>query len=438
MARYIDTQKLGSGGFGEVWLCNRQGDGNAYAKKKLLPSVDADGIQRFQREVRLISRLDHPNIVKVVGIHLQNAPYWYVMPRYHHTLYREVPSLNGETQRVVAIFSAILSGMEYAHSEGVIHCDLKPENILMNDDDDVVVTEFGLGRALDSESTRHTITGFGMGTFLYMAPEQMTNAKDADERSDIYSLGRILLEMFTGRLQTPVTDTSSLDDGAAHIVEKCTKPDPARRYQSVAELKQEFLTVLGVTQAMSPYDEIAQLSARLVSSSSPDKVDVERLLDLIAQNRSDTDMVHEVIMNLPSRVAKLVLKIDKIQARQLIELFVSHATSQSWGFSYTDDIGAQCKRLYSAMDDPEIKANLILCVMDVGFGHNRWSVMSIFDDLMEERHDVAETLAIAEMFGRTSPYNRKRAMERLPMAKMKPEIVAALEKKREPEDGDNF
>lgn len=438
MAKYIDTRKLGSGGFGEVWLCTRESDGNVYAKKKLLGSVDEDGISRFQREVRLLSRLDHPNIVKVVGFHLQKSPYWYVMPRYHHTLYREVPSLIGDTQRIAEIFTAILSGMEYAHAEGVIHRDLKPENVLMNSDDDVVVTDFGLGRALDSESTRHTITGFGMGTFLYMAPEQMTNAKNADHRSDIYSLGRMLLEMFTGRLQTPVTDTSSLDDGIAHVIEKCTNPDPGRRYQSVADLKQEFHAVLGVTQALSPYDEITELCSQLVSASEPEEGDVERLLDLIAQNRSDTDMVHEVVMKMPERVANLILEIDKSRARQVIGQFVAHATSQSWGFSYTDDIGAQCQKLYHAMDDPEVRANLIFCVMDVGFGHNRWYVMGIFDDLMEEEHDVAEVLALADVLGNASPYQRKQARDRLPLAKLDPKIVTALEKKEDRSDDESF
>lgn len=82
---FLDTRKLGSGGFGEVWLCTRREDGEVFAKKRLLDSVDVDGIARFQREVRLLSRLDHPNIVKVVGFHLKEPPYWYVMPRYRHT-----------------------------------------------------------------------------------------------------------------------------------------------------------------------------------------------------------------------------------------------------------------------------------------------------------------------------------------------------------------
>ena len=251
METYIDTTKLGSGGCGEIWLCTRKEDGNVFAKKKLLRSVDPVDIRRFQHEVRLLARLDHPNIVKVMAFHLQTPPYWYIMPRYDHTLYREIPSLVGDTSRIIPIFTSVLAGIEYAHGEGVIHRDLKPENVLMNGDDDLVITDFGLGRAMDPEFTRNTVTGFGMGTFLYMAPEQMTDAKNADRRADIYSLGRILFEMFTGRLQNLLTDTSSLDPGIAHLIDKCTQADPQRRYGSVGELKHEVFSVMGVAPALS-------------------------------------------------------------------------------------------------------------------------------------------------------------------------------------------
>ncbi len=344
MARFVDTKRIGSGGFGEVWLCTRESDGETFAKKKLLDGEDEDGIARFQREVRLLSSLDHPNIVDVVGIHLQSPPYWYVMPRYKHTLSREIPSIAGDLRRILSIFSAILSGMEYAHSEGVIHRDLKPENVLMNDDNDVVVTDFGLGRQLDSESTRRTGTGYQMGTPLYWAPEQMSDAKSADERSDIFSLGRILLELFLGTLNTPVTDTSSLESGIAHVIDKCTKADPKRRYQSVTALKQDFLVVMGVNQALSPNDEIAELISALLAKTR--RKDAERLLDLLAKYRSDNDLIHEVMMKIPSEVASVLVDIDRDQTRALIATFISHASSQSWGFSYTDEIGNQCKRLF--------------------------------------------------------------------------------------------
>ncbi len=102
----------------------------------------------------------------------------------------------------------------------------------------------------------------------------------------------------------------------------------------------------------------------------------------------------------------------------------------------TDDIGSQCKRLYHAMPDPQIRADLIHCVMDVGSGHNRWYVMGIFDELMEEQHDQAESLAIAEMFSRVSQHLRIWAKDRLSEAKLHPAIVTALNQQPVDEDED--
>ena len=109
-------------------------------------------------------------------------------------------------------------------------------------------------------------------------------------------------------------------------------------------------------------------------------------------------------------------------------------TSQGWRFSYTDDIGSQCKMLFHAMPDPQIRADLTQCVMDVGSGHNRWYVMGIFDELMDEQHDQGESLAIAEMFSRVPQHLRRWAKQRLSEAKLNPAIATALNQQRDDED----
>jgi serine/threonine protein kinase len=133
--------------------------------------------------------------------------------------------------------SAILDGVEYAHAQGVLHRDLNPRNVLMNSDSDVIISDFGLGRVVDSESTRRTQSGFGMGTMLYMAPEQMDDAKYADQRADIYSLGRMIYEMYTGPLKSLHQDVSRLPPGIAHIVTRSTQPNAELRFQILSDLK---------------------------------------------------------------------------------------------------------------------------------------------------------------------------------------------------------
>ena len=287
MPIFTDFRKLGSGGFGEVWLCRRKDDGKVFAKKKLLATMGEDSIRRFIEEVRLLHRLDHPNVVKVIGLHLQEAPYWYVMPRYRHTLHDVLRAVQGDEDRIAKIYGSILDAIEYTHGEGVIHRDLKPMNVLMNSDEDLVVTDFGLGRALDSANTRHTITGFPMGTPLYMAPEQMANAKTADERSDIYSLGRLLYELHAGELTSTATDTSSLNAGVAMVIDKCTRTNPDKRYQSVADLKQAWHYVSGTVAALSPHEELTSLIAQFSSRTSVSPEQAERILEILTQFRTD-------------------------------------------------------------------------------------------------------------------------------------------------------
>ena len=104
MAIYRKHTKLGSGGFAEVWESIREGDGKHFAKKILVDETD-EAIARFQREVRILSKLDHPRIVKVLGVKLRKAPYWYIMPLYKYSLRDELPEIVDEPVRVNAIFS---------------------------------------------------------------------------------------------------------------------------------------------------------------------------------------------------------------------------------------------------------------------------------------------------------------------------------------------
>jgi eukaryotic-like serine/threonine-protein kinase len=115
----------------------------------------------------MLSALDHPRIVKVVANHLSEPPLWYAMPLYANSLRDLIEQIKDDHARANRIFAAILEGVEYAHNQGAIHRDLKPENILLNSDDDVVISDFGLGLELDRETTRLTSTGRFMGTFDY-------------------------------------------------------------------------------------------------------------------------------------------------------------------------------------------------------------------------------------------------------------------------------
>jgi serine/threonine protein kinase len=107
MASYQNMEELGRGGFGVVCKCVRKSDGTLFAKKTLLLQ-DAGSIKRFQREVRIIQRLRHDGVVRVVMAHLGTQPYWYVMPLYERSLLDLIPSLSTDRERALRIFNLVL------------------------------------------------------------------------------------------------------------------------------------------------------------------------------------------------------------------------------------------------------------------------------------------------------------------------------------------
>ncbi len=280
--RFRQIELIGTGGFGKVWLCRRKTDDALLAMKELSLPHDGDAIRRFVREVRILSSLDHPNIVRVLYRQLNVAPYIYVMPFYRRSLAQELPPLAGDESRIQPIVERILDGLEYAHAQGVIHRDLKPQNILMNSDSDVVISDFGLGRQFDAESTRQTQTGYSLGSPLYMAPEQMENAKSADHRSDIFGFGRLLYELFTGSLSIAPMDFSSVPAPIAVIIRRCTQANPAGRYESIADLKKAWRLLSDDAAKASQAEELETLLADLSAGSATEQQKVQRLIELLA------------------------------------------------------------------------------------------------------------------------------------------------------------
>ncbi|HMA39014.1 MAG TPA: serine/threonine-protein kinase [Gemmatimonadales bacterium] len=209
-ARYQVMKKLGEGGMSYVYLAKEISTGQEVAIKVLSPKLASDksSVERLRREAGLAMRLDHPNVCRILRLgESEDGLIYLVMPFLHGELLsdREVREGPMDLAHGLSILRQVCAGLEHAHSLQIVHRDLKPENIMLvpnaDGSDHAVVMDFGLAkeRRADPSIAKLTATGIILGTPEFMSPEQI-RGKALDARSDVYALGIVAFEMFTGKL----------------------------------------------------------------------------------------------------------------------------------------------------------------------------------------------------------------------------------------------
>src|SRR5213596_3962559 len=209
-ARYQVMKKLGEGGMSYVYLAKEISSGATVAIKVLSPRLAADksSVERLRREAGLAMRLDHPNVCRILRLgESEDGLIYLVMPFLKGELLSD-REVNGGPMSLAAgvdVLRQVCAGLHHAHELQIVHRDLKPENIMLvaeaNGRDRAVVMDFGLAkeRRADPAIAKLTATGIILGTPEFMSPEQI-RGKQLDARSDIYALGIVAFEMFTGKL----------------------------------------------------------------------------------------------------------------------------------------------------------------------------------------------------------------------------------------------
>lgn len=254
--RYDVLSEAGHGNMGNVYKARDRETGETVALKLIKPEIASDQamMDRFKNELLFARRITHKNVCRVYDFNRIGGVAYTSMEFVEGESLRSVLNRFGglPVRKGIDLASQICSGLKEAHAQGIVHRDLKPENVMIDKQGNVKIMDFGIARSMEA-GTR--LTGAMIGTPAYMAPEQVAG-KPVDYRTDIYSLGLMLYEMFTGsetfhadtavavavkQMQEAPRPPHEIDPNIPVFVErailKCLEKDPAKRFQSVGELE---------------------------------------------------------------------------------------------------------------------------------------------------------------------------------------------------------
>jgi serine/threonine-protein kinase len=259
--RYRVERELGHGGMAKVFLGTDTVLGRTVAIKLLAPQfADDDGfVQRFRREAQAAARIGHPHIVSVFDTGSDDGVHYIVMEYVEGRTLADFLAGGGRIMpdRAIDIAEDVLTALEAAHAQGVIHRDIKPGNIMLSPKGQVKVTDFGIARVTTTADTVAQTAAI-LGTASYLSPEQ-AQGQPVDGRSDIYSLGCVLYEMVTGRppflgdspvsvaskqvLEQPIPPSNLNGDVTPEldaVILRALAKNPANRYQSAEEMRADL------------------------------------------------------------------------------------------------------------------------------------------------------------------------------------------------------
>jgi len=288
---YKATEVLGEGGSGRVYAA-QSGNDKPVAVKCLSPErINSERLKRFKNELTFCQSQRHPNIVGVIDAGIiftkeVKCPF-YVMPKYAGTLRDFMKVIRPE--HALQVFNQILDGIEAAHLSGVWHRDIKPENILWDKlNGSVALADFGIAHFEEEEiyTAVETKISSRMANFQYSSPEQRMRGATVDQRSDIFSLGLILNELYTGhipqgtgyqRIGSVVKELGYLDE----IVETLIRQKPQDRPSSVREIKKELI---GRKNAFVSLQRYEQSKNQVIVESDPPEFEGLSIVSLDYEN----------------------------------------------------------------------------------------------------------------------------------------------------------
>jgi serine/threonine protein kinase len=327
IAQYEIVQPLGSGGMGEVYRARDMRLGREVAVKVMASHIAADPEMRlrFETEARAVASLSHPSILSMYELAVVDGVPFAVMELLEGQNLRQRLKHGAIPWREAAeIASAVGDGLAVAHGKGIIHRDLKPENVFLTGEGHVKILDFGLAlhrmeaaAGVEGPTVAHTAQGMVLGTFGYMAPEQVTGER-VDGRTDIFTLGCLLYEMVTGRqlfsgptpqeviaklLHDSAPELAAFDPSGPRelraIVARCVERSPARRFEGAQDVSMALRALLSGSSASARMPRQSRARSKSLAVLPFVNASADPQLEYLA------DGITESVINSLSQLGKL-------------------------------------------------------------------------------------------------------------------------------------
>lgn len=352
--RYEIVGKIGAGGMSDVYKAKDDTLGRFVAIKVLKSefSEDVNFVTKFRTEAQSAAALEHPNIVNIYDVGSENGMHYIVMEYVEGITLKTYIEKKRQLsfKEAVSIAIQVGRGIETAHNKHIVHRDIKPQNIMISTEGKVKVTDFGIARAVSS----NTINSDVMGSVHYSSPEQARNGY-VDGKSDIYSLGIVMYEMVTGRVPfdgdttvavaiqhlqdemvVPSAYAPDLPISLEKIILKCTQKNPDRRYETIGDLlidlkkalispNEDFVVMAPVTNQdktrVIEREELAEIKKEANKILMKEKIEEEEISDGDSLDDEEEDAV--INPKLEKAITIMGIAAGVVIVALIIYLFIS-------------------------------------------------------------------------------------------------------------------
>jgi serine/threonine protein kinase len=440
--KYRILDEIGEGGMGKVF---RVSQGNQFFALKVCLESDEESIKRFKREVRLMASIKHENVIAVLDTNLDIEYPYFIMPLCKFSIDTKLEKFQENPELAIDILLQACNGVNAVHLSGVIHRDIKPKNILISQENQVKVSDLGLGKFVFRDSSILTSSNAFMGTQGFIPPEFYKNGgtKNADIRSDIYQLGKTIYNVFTNSPPTLI-ERDILPGGLLFIIQKCISDNPLNRYQSVGELENALnnylLAMKPEANPLNAFENLINIAKDNLKRNTYDKENVENIIELLFGFKDEPEVFFNRYNEIPSQIIEVVTSNFPELSKELMSIY--NATVEKYfreehiNFSEAELVANSMNKVFNSTEDLNVKIMAMRITLFASVYCNRYNAMEVFDNMIQTISDNQDAIATTEML-KDNLESYSYISNRIPSNKLHP-LIQAIQKDIENKKADEI